>query len=95
MTSLTFTRRTSALQEGLVTKKVRALIAEHLGVDVECVTDDSDFTDDLGVDFLDLVELMILIEDQFADVEITDDDADQIASVGDLIRHVELQRQPA
>ena len=43
----------------------------------------------LGADFLDRVELMLAIEDQFAGVEITDDDVEQIQVVGDLVRHVQ------
>ena len=87
MTSRTLTRRTSA-EQGFVTSKVRALIAEHLGIDVECITADTHFTDDLGLDRLDVLELMIMIEDQFFDVEILDE-ADQIEFVGDLIRQIE------
>jgi acyl carrier protein len=88
MTSWTLTRRTSAEEEGFVTSKVRALIAEHLRIDVESVTTDTHFTDDLGIDQLDVLELMILIEDQFVDVEIPDE-GDQIEFVGDLIRQIE------
>ncbi len=68
---------------------VRALIARHLDVDVQRVTDEAHFTDDLRADWLDRLELMIVIEDQFADVVITDEDVDQIEVVGDLIRHIE------
>jgi len=46
----------------------------------------------LGVSWLDRLELMIRIEDQFAEVEITDDDADQIEVVGDLIRYIDETR---
>jgi acyl carrier protein len=46
------------------------------------------FTNDLGADSLDRVELMLAIEGQFAGVEITDDDVEQIQVVGDLIRHL-------
>ncbi len=67
---------------------IRTLIANHLGVDVERVTDDVHFTD-LGADWLDRLELMIVIEAQFAGVEITDNDVAQIDVVGDLIRYVE------
>jgi acyl carrier protein len=69
MTSWTLTRRTSAGEGGFVTSKVRALIAEHLGIDVESATSDTHFTDDLGFDQLDVLELIIMIEDQFVDVE--------------------------
>jgi acyl carrier protein len=68
---------------------VRTLIAEHLGVDIARVTDEAHLTDDLGADWLDRLELMIVIEDRFGDVEISDDDIDRIDVVGDLIRHVE------
>ena len=45
------------------------------------------FTNDLGADLIDHVELMLAIEDQFASVEITDDDVEQIQVVCDLLRH--------
>ena len=88
MTSWTLTRRTPAEEEGFVTSKVRALIAEHLGIDVESVTADTHFTDDLGYDQLDVLELIIMIENQFVDVEISEE-AEQIEFVGDLIRQIE------
>jgi acyl carrier protein len=50
------------------------------------------FTNDLGADLFDRVELMLAIEDQFAGVEITDDDVEQIQVVGDLIRHVNTKQ---
>jgi acyl carrier protein len=73
----------------LGSEQLRQLIAQHFGVAVERITDEAHFADDLGADWLDRIELMIVIEDQFAGVEITDDDADQINVVGDLIRHIE------
>ena len=66
--------------------RVRRLIAEYLGVDAKRVTDEAHFSDDLGLDWLDRLELMILIEDEFPDVEISDNDANHIRVVGDLIR---------
>jgi acyl carrier protein len=69
--------------------KVRALIADHLDVDIRLVTDDAHFTEDLGADWLDRLELTMLIEDQFPGLEISDDDVDQVEVVGDLIRHIE------
>jgi len=85
---LSFTQRTSA-REGFEVDEIRALVAKYLGVDVGRVTDEAHFSDDLGADWLDRLELLILIEDQFADVEIMDSDADQIEVVGDLIRYIE------
>src|SRR5262249_49744720 len=75
--------------EVFATSDVRTLIANHLGISVGRVTDEAHFTNDLGADWLDRLELMMAVEDQFAGVEITDEDVDQIAAVGDLIRHVE------
>jgi acyl carrier protein len=67
---------------------VRSLVAKQLNVDVEFITSDAHFTNDLGADLIDRVELMLAIEDHFAGVEITDDDIEQIELVGDLIRHL-------
>jgi acyl carrier protein len=67
-------------------ERLRALIAEYTGVDPERVTDEAHFSDDLHLDRLDRLELMILIEDEFDDIEIAENDANQIEAVGDLIR---------
>jgi acyl carrier protein len=91
MTSWILARRTSAKEEGSVTSMVRALIAEHSEIDIESITADTHFTDDLGFDQLDFLELIIMIEDQFVDVEIPDEN-DQIEFVGDLIRQIEMVR---
>jgi acyl carrier protein len=64
------------------------LVAKQLNVDVDFITSEAHFTNDLGADLIDRVELMLAIEDQFAGVEITDDDIEQIQFVGDLIRHL-------
>ena len=70
---------------------VRTLVAKQLRVDIEFVTSEAHFTHDLGADFLDRVELMLAIEDQFAGVKITDEDVEQIQVVGDLIRHLQIE----
>src|SRR5262249_55552914 len=67
---------------------VRSLVAKQLNVDIEFITSEAHFTNDLGADLIDRVELMLAIEDHFAGVEITDDDIEQIQLVGDLIRHL-------
>ena len=72
---------------------VRTLVAKQLRVDVDFVTSETHFTNDLGADLLDRVELMLAIEDQFIGVEITDDDVEQIQLVGDLIRHLNIKRR--
>jgi len=81
-------------KEVLAAKDVRTLIAHQLGVDVKRVTDEAHFTDDLGADWLDRLELMIEIEAQFPNVEFTDNDVDQMDVVGDLIRHLKSARVP-
>ena len=68
------------------TDRVRTLIAEYIGIDAKRVTDETRFSDDLGLDWLDRLELMILIEDEFAEVEISENDVTQFEVVGDLIR---------
>jgi acyl carrier protein len=88
MTIHTLTQRATT-NGGGVAAEVRNLIADHLGVDAKRVSDEAHFADDLGADWLDRLELMIAIEDQFSGVEIADDVADQMLAVGDLIRFVE------
>jgi acyl carrier protein len=90
--SLSATQSTSP-QESYDADKVRTIIGEYLGIDAKWVIDEAHFSDDLGIGWLDRLELMILIEDKFAGVEITDDDASQIEVVGDLIRHIENNEQ--
>ena len=86
--SLTPNEQTTAIKEVFATSDVRTLIANHLGISVGRITDEAHFTNDLGADWLGRLELMMAVEDQFAGVEITDEDVDQIAVVGDLIRHI-------
>ena len=87
--SLAPSEQTTAFKEVCATNDVRTLVANHLGVSVGRVTDEAHFTNDLGADWLDRLELMMVVEDQFPDLEITDADVDQIEVVGDLIRHIE------
>ena len=72
-----------------VAEKVKKIIAEHLGIDdMEKITDDAKFIDDLGADSLDTVELVMAFEEAF-DVEIPDEKAETILTVGDAITHLE------
>ena len=72
-----------------VAEKVKSIIAEHLGIDdLEKITNDAKFTDDLGADSLDTVELVMAFEEAF-DVEIPDEKAEKILTVGDAISHLE------
>ncbi len=67
--------------------KVKAIIAEQLGVEESEVTDNASFVDDLGADSLDTVELVMALEEEF-DIEIPDEDAEKIASVNDAISYI-------
>jgi acyl carrier protein len=87
--SLKIESNATARKEVLAAKDVRTLIAHQLSADIKRVTDEAHFIDDLGADWLDRLELVIVIEDRFVDVVITDEDVDQIKVVGDLIRHIE------
>jgi acyl carrier protein len=71
-----------------VTEIVKALIVDKLGVDESEVTNDARFTDDLGADSLDTVELVMEIEKEF-NIAIPDDEAERIATVGDAIEYIE------
>jgi|TARA_B100002052_G_scaffold291754_1_gene312293 acyl carrier protein len=72
-----------------VADKVKKIIAEHLGIDdMGKITEDAKFIDDLGADSLDTVELVMAFEEAF-DVEIPDEKAETILTVGDAISHLE------
>ena len=72
-----------------VAEKVKKIIDEHLGIDdMEKITEDAKFIDDLGADSLDTVELVMAFEEAF-DVEIPDEKAEKILTVGDAISHLE------
>ena len=79
-----------APQTGLNPNKVRTLIAKYLDIDAERVTDEAHFRNDFDLDSLDRLELLILIEDEFFGVEISDDAIKEIEVVGDLIRYMEI-----
>ena len=68
--------------------KVQAIIAEKLSVDAAEVTPEKSFTNDLGADSLDTVELIMEFEKEFG-IQIPDEDAEKIATVGDAIKYIE------
>ena len=70
-----------------VEDKVKSIIADQLGVDLEEVKPDASFTDDLGADSLDIVELVMAFEEEF-DIEIPDEDAEKIGKVQDAISYI-------
>ena len=71
-----------------VADRVRKIVVEHLNVDAEKVVEKASFIDDLGADSLDQVELVMAFEEEFG-VEIPDDAAETILTVGDAIGFLE------
>ncbi len=71
-----------------IADRVREIIAEQLLVDVDEVTDEASFVEDLGADSLDTVELIMEFEDEFG-VEIPDEDAEKVQTVGEAINYIE------
>lgn len=70
-----------------IEEKVKEIVAEQLGVEEDQVTAEAAFMDDLGADSLDTVELVMALEEEF-DIEISDEDAEKIATVGDAIAYI-------
>ena len=70
-----------------VEAKVREIIINELGVEPEKVTPEASFVEDLGADSLDTVELVMAFEEEFG-MEIPDEEAEQLQSVGDAIRYI-------
>lgn len=68
--------------------RVKKIIVEQLGVEEDQVKPESSFIDDLGADSLDIVELVMALEEEF-DMEIPDEDAEKIATVGDAVRYIQ------
>ena len=71
-----------------VQDKITEIIVEQLGVKAEEVTPEASFVDDLGADSLDTVELVMALEEEFG-IEIPDEDAEKIQTVGDAIKYIE------
>jgi acyl carrier protein len=71
-----------------VPEKVKSIIAEQLGVKPEEVTPQASFIEDLGADSLDTVELVMALEEEFG-VEIPDEDAEKMTTVGDAVKYIE------
>jgi len=71
-----------------IQEKVKAIIVEKLGVDEADVVETASFTQDLGADSLDTVELIMEFEKAFS-ITIPDDEAEKIATVGDAIAYIE------
>jgi acyl carrier protein len=68
--------------------KIKALVAEQLDVDIEKVTDEASFIEDLGADSLDTVELVMALEEEYG-VDIPDEDVEKVTTVKDVIAYID------
>lgn len=71
----------------MIFEKVREIVSNILGVDIEEVTMEASFMDDLGADSLDVVELIMDLQDEF-NLEIPDEDAEKILTVSDVVEYI-------
>jgi acyl carrier protein len=76
------------MADASIEDKVKNIIVEQLGVNEEQVTPEAKFIEDLGADSLDTVELVMAFEEEFG-IEVPDEEAEKLASVGDVIRFIE------
>lgn len=75
------------MEQGSIEERLRRIISEQLGVDESQVTPSASFEEDLNADSLDLVELIMSLEEEFS-IEISEDDAEKIRTVGDAMEYV-------
>lgn len=78
------------MSEQDIKQKVFELVSKQLGVDIEKISDDTSFTNDLGADSLDLVELVMELEEKFG-IKIPEEMSDKIQTVGDAIKFITEQ----
>ncbi|MBL0388857.1 acyl carrier protein [Tumebacillus sp. ITR2] len=74
-----------------ILERVTNIVVDRLGVDAAVVTLEASFKEDLGADSLDVVELVMELEDEF-DMEISDEDAEKINTVGDVVTYISAQK---
>ncbi|MDR1146237.1 MAG: acyl carrier protein [Verrucomicrobiales bacterium] len=72
--------------------KVKEIIVEQLSVNPEQVTPEAKFIEDLGADSLDVVELVMAFEEHFS-IEVPDEDAEKLTSVGDVLKYIEEKQE--
>lgn len=70
-------------------EEIAKIIAEQFGVEAETITPDTTFEEDLGADSIDIVELSMALEDEYAIGEMSEDDLAGISTVGDLVQYIQ------
>jgi len=78
----------SGVSTSTIYDRLKGIVTEQLGVDEEEITPEASFVDDLNADSLDLVELIMSLEEEFG-LEISDEDAEKILTVGDAANYIE------
>lgn len=73
-------------------EKIREMIAENLNIDKDTITEEASFKEDLGVDSLDLFELVMALEEEFG-VEIPTEDLEELTTVGAVVKYVESHQE--
>jgi acyl carrier protein len=76
----------------MIFEKVRDIVSDQLGIDSDEITMEASFIDDLGADSLDIVELVMALESEY-DLEIPDEDAEKIATVGDVVEYIKTHTE--
>jgi acyl carrier protein len=79
------------MDEAAILEKIREVVADKLDADPNDVVEGASFVDDLGADSLDVVELIMGLEDEFG-IEISDEEAEKIRTVGDAVRFIAAQQ---
>jgi acyl carrier protein len=90
MTSLASNAADVAVRDQ-VNEEIRARIAEYVGIAVADIRDDAELNEDLGLDLLEVMELMVVLEEMFVGGTVINE-PDRIEAVGDLIGHIERHR---
>ena len=72
--------------------RLKKLITENLGVEDDAITEEASFSEDLNADSLDVVELIMAIEEEFG-IEVPDEDAENIKTVGDAIKYIQSKSE--
>ncbi|MDD3337416.1 MAG: acyl carrier protein [Lachnospiraceae bacterium] len=72
-------------------ERVKEMVAEGLGAEVDTITEETSFKEDLGADSLDLFELVMSFEEEF-DIEIPTEDLEQMTTVGEVVKYIEAHK---
>ena len=81
----------SRKENKIMLEKVKETVAEALGADIDTITAETSFKEDLGADSLDLFEMVMAFEEAF-EVEIPSEDLEQITTVGDVVKYIESHK---